>query len=91
MRDLANQLGLRVTIEDTWGGDIVTGGCQPSGRQQTGKPVFTASFMNDWVMDHVAGHQPRSKHGVGSAPDGLGLGIEVDVSCLGEPLFSAQN
>lgn len=91
MRDLANQLGLKVTIEDTWGGDIVTAAVSHLVASSPASVVFTASFMNDWVEDHVAGHQPRSQHGVGSAPEGPGLGIDVDVSCLGEPLFSTQH
>jgi L-alanine-DL-glutamate epimerase-like enolase superfamily enzyme len=31
---------------------------------------------------------PRSADGRGPVPDGPGLGIEVDVDALGEPLFS---
>jgi L-alanine-DL-glutamate epimerase-like enolase superfamily enzyme len=52
--------------------------------------LFTVSFMNDWTVEHVAGHQPRSAGGWGSAPTGPGLGVEVDVERLGEPLFAAQ-
>jgi cis-L-3-hydroxyproline dehydratase len=52
--------------------------------------LFTVSFMNDWTNEHVAGHQPRSEHGFGSAPTQPGLGIDVDVGALGEPLFVAE-
>jgi cis-L-3-hydroxyproline dehydratase len=90
MRDLAHQLGLSVTIEDTWGGDVVTAAVSHLVASSSPGVVFTASFMNDWVTDHIAGNQPRSHHGIGSAPDGPGLGIDVDVSCLGEPLFSTH-
>ena len=45
--------------------------------------------MNDWTVEHVAGHRPRSEGGFGAAPAGPGLGVEVDVEVLGEPLFSA--
>ena len=41
-----------------------------------------ASFMNDWTLEHVAGHQPRSANGRGSAPSGPGLGLTVDDSLL---------
>jgi L-alanine-DL-glutamate epimerase-like enolase superfamily enzyme len=44
--------------------------------------------MNDWTNEHVAGHRPRSVAGFGSAPAGPGLGIEVEHSRLGRPLFS---
>ncbi len=46
--------------------------------------------MNDWVNEHVAGYQPRSRAGRGSAPDGPGLGIEINLDRLGEPLFSVR-
>jgi L-alanine-DL-glutamate epimerase-like enolase superfamily enzyme len=52
--------------------------------------LFTVSFMNDWTNEHVAGHQPRSVDGFGSAPTAPGLGIDVDVDVLGAPLFSAS-
>ena len=45
--------------------------------------------MNDWTNEHIAGYEPRSSGGVGSAPSGAGLGVEVDLEALGAPLFSA--
>jgi L-alanine-DL-glutamate epimerase-like enolase superfamily enzyme len=48
------------------------------------------SFMNDWTNEHVAGYEPRSVNGVGSAPAGPGLGITVDESTLGVLLLSAR-
>lgn len=90
MRDLAHQLGLNVTIEDTWGGDVVTASVSHLVASSQADVVFTTSFMNDWVQDHIAGYQPRSHNGFGSAPEGVGLGIDVDVSLLGEPLFTAR-
>jgi cis-L-3-hydroxyproline dehydratase len=46
------------------------------------------SFMNDWTNEHVAGYEPRSSGGRGSAPTGPGLGVEVDLGRLGAPLWS---
>ncbi len=87
MRDLAEALGLSVTIEDTWGGDLVSAAVAHLAASTRAKHLFTVSFMNDWTNEHVAGHQPRSAGGRGAAPTGPGLGIEVDRSALGEPLF----
>jgi cis-L-3-hydroxyproline dehydratase len=36
----------------------------------------------------VAGYEPRSSGGRGSAPTGPGLGVEVDLGRLGAPLWS---
>jgi cis-L-3-hydroxyproline dehydratase len=92
MRDVAVELGLRLTIEDTWGGDIVTAAVAHLASGVPGDALCAVSFMNDWTNEHVAGHEPRSAGEVGPVPDGPGLGIEVDLSALGEPLatFSAQ-
>jgi L-alanine-DL-glutamate epimerase-like enolase superfamily enzyme len=90
MRDLAVELGLRVTIEDAWGGDLVTAAVSHLAASTPPVTLFTVSFMNDWTNEHIAGYEPRSEAGFGSAPVRPGLGIDVDVDALGEPLFSAS-
>jgi cis-L-3-hydroxyproline dehydratase len=89
MRDLAVALGLRVTVEDTWGGDLVTAAVSHLAASTPPDALFTVSFMNDWTNEHVGGHEPRSESGFGSAPDAPGLGIVVDTDALGGALFSA--
>lgn len=88
MRDMAQALGLQVTIEDTWGGDIVTATSAHLAASTEPGGLLSVSFMNDWTNEHVAGHRPRSENGYGCLPDGPGLGITVDDAMLGEPLFS---
>ena len=88
MRELAETLGIRLTIEDTWGGDLVTAAVSHLAASVRPEALFTVSFMNDWTNEHVAGYEPRSRDGVGAAPQGAGLGVEVDLEMLGEPLFS---
>ena len=88
VRDLAVALGLRVTIEDTWGGDLVSAAVSHLAASTTPENVITVSFMNDWTNEHIAGYQPRSENGFGSAPTGPGLGVEVDPDQLGPPLFT---
>jgi L-alanine-DL-glutamate epimerase-like enolase superfamily enzyme len=90
MRDLARDLGIQVTIEDTWGGDIVSATSAHLAASTHRESLLTVSFMNDWTNEHVAGYTPRSVNGVGSAPVGPGLGITVDESTLGSPLLTAQ-
>jgi L-alanine-DL-glutamate epimerase-like enolase superfamily enzyme len=88
MRDLAQDLGIQVTIEDTWGGDIVSATSAHLAASTRAESLLTVSFMNDWTNEHVAGYQPRSAHGVGAAPLGPGLGITVDDAALGLPLLT---
>jgi L-alanine-DL-glutamate epimerase-like enolase superfamily enzyme len=90
VRDIADALGLRLTLEDTWGGDLVTAAVSHLAASTRAEATLTVSFMNDWTNEHIAGYQPRSKDGVGFAPSGPGLGVEVDVSMLGKPLFAAK-
>lgn len=87
MRDLAQSLDVGLTIEDTWGGDVVTAAVSQLAASTLPRSLLTVSFFNDWTCEHVAGHQPRSVDGFGAAPTGPGLGIEVDVDALGAPLL----
>src|SRR5207302_10307405 len=90
IRDVADTLGLRVTIEDTWGGDVVTAAVSHLAASTRPETLFAVSFMNDWTNEHIAGYEPRSANGFGGAPSGPGLGIDVDVDVLGEPLFTVR-
>lgn len=82
LRDLAVSLGLRLTIEDSWGGDVTTAAVAHLAASTPPDQLLMASFMNDWTLDHVAGYEPRSRDGRGAAPTSPGLGIEVDVAVL---------
>ncbi|MGI9476385.1 MAG: mandelate racemase/muconate lactonizing enzyme family protein [Hyphomicrobiaceae bacterium] len=88
MRDLGQELGLQVTIEDTWGGDIVSATSAHLAASTKARALLSVSFMNDWTNEHIAGYQPRSRNGFGDVPTGPGLGIDIDMAQLGEPLFS---
>lgn len=90
MRDAAIELGLQLTIEDTWGGDLVTAAVSHLAAATPPGSLFAVSFMNDWTVEHIAGYQPRSRHGFGPVPERPGLGVEVDTDMLGDPLFSVR-
>ncbi len=88
IRDTAVELGLRLTIEDSWGGDLTSAAVSHLGASTPPAALFAVSFMNDWTDNHLAGYQPRSVEGVGSAPTTPGLGVTVEVDRLGAPLKS---
>jgi len=90
LRDAAVELGIRLTIEDSWGGDIVSAAVAHLAAAVPAEALFAVSFMNDWTLEHVAGYQPRSVGGRGPIPTGPGLGIDVDDTQLGAPLFTAR-
>lgn len=90
MRDLGQELGLQITVEDTWGGDIVSATSAHIAASTKPSALLSVSFMNDWTNEHVAGYQPRSSQGFGRVPTAPGLGIDVDVGMLSAPLFTAR-
>lgn len=90
LRDLAAALGLSVTVEDTWGGDVTTAAVSHLAASTPPGTLLNVSFMNDWTNEHVAGYRPRSRAGMGAVPDGPGLGIAVDLAALGRPLWQAR-
>jgi L-alanine-DL-glutamate epimerase-like enolase superfamily enzyme len=89
IRDAAVELGLTLTIEDSWGGDLVTAAVSHLAAGVPPAQLFAASYMNDWTVEHIAGYEPRSRGGRGPVPDGPGLGVQVDLDRLGAPLFTA--
>ena len=91
LRDLAQALNMMVTIEDTWGGDVAAAAVSHVAASTKPGALLTSSFFNDWTDGHVAGYHPRSVAGFGSAPDGPGLGITVNESVIGDPVFSVGN
>jgi L-alanine-DL-glutamate epimerase-like enolase superfamily enzyme len=90
IRDVAEALGVSLTIEDTWGGDLTTATVSHLAASVRPDALFTVSFMNDWTTEHIAGYQPRSRDGRGAPCPGPGLGVEVDAQALGQPLFVAR-
>ncbi len=88
LRDLGAGLGLNVSVEDSWGGDLTTAAVSHLAASTPSGTLGMVSFMNDWTNERLAGHQPRSVNGVGAAPRQPGLGIEIDEEKLGEPFAS---
>jgi L-alanine-DL-glutamate epimerase-like enolase superfamily enzyme len=89
IRDAAVDLGLKLTIEDSWGGDLVTAAVSQLAAATPPDALFAVSYMNDWTVEHIAGYQPRSHSGFGPLPAGPGLGVTIDTGALGAPLFTA--
>jgi len=90
LRDAAQDLNLSMCLEDTWGGDIISAAVSHLAAGTRRQNLLHASFFNDWTDGHVAGYAPRSINGRGAAPDGPGLGIQVDERLVGELVFSEE-
>jgi L-alanine-DL-glutamate epimerase-like enolase superfamily enzyme len=90
IRDLMQELDMMVSVEDAWGGDVVTAAVSHLAASTRPENFQNASFMNDWTDGHVAGYRPRSGNGRGSAPTARGLGITVRDDAL-EHLFTVTS
>lgn len=88
IRDVAEQLGLIVNIEDAWGGDLASAAVSHLAASTAPGTARLVSFTNDWVNEHIAGNEPRSRGGRGAAPLGPGIGVTVDDALLGPPFAS---
>jgi L-alanine-DL-glutamate epimerase-like enolase superfamily enzyme len=86
MRDLCVASGIPMTIEDTWGGDIVTATIAHLARSTPEKFCFTATDFNSYVTVSIADGAPRRVDGFMTASDAPGLGIEPKFEVLGEPV-----
>ena len=87
-RDLCQQWGLAVTIEDSGGGDIVSAAMAHLAASTRPGHLLNGSLINVNVNEHLAEGAPRAERGRGAVPTGPGLGIRVDERALGAPLFS---
>ncbi len=87
MRDLCVASGIPMTIEDTWGGDIVTATIAALARSTPEKFCFTATDFNSYGTIDIADGAPRRVNGTMTASDVPGLGIEPKFDILGEPVL----
>ena len=89
LRDVAVDLGLPVTVEDTGGSDIDTAAmAQLSLSTPEELRIHTVDF-NAWVAVGNATGMPSAVDGKLRAPEGPGLGVEVQLEALGEPFSVA--
>jgi L-alanine-DL-glutamate epimerase-like enolase superfamily enzyme len=89
-RDLCASLGVAMTIEDSWGGDITTAAIAHLAHSTPTDLLFTSTDFNSYVTVSTAENAPRRKHGRMSAPLTPGLGITPRMDVLGKPLVVVE-
>ncbi|HVX15548.1 MAG TPA: cis-3-hydroxy-L-proline dehydratase [Pirellulales bacterium] len=85
-RDLCVSLGIGMTIEDSWGGDIVTAAISHLAHSTPPEFLFTSTDFNSYVTVSMADGAPQRKHGRMSASIAPGLGITPRHDVLGKPV-----
>ena len=85
LRDICVTTGTPMTIEDTWGGDIVTATIAHLARSTPAEFCFSATDFNSYGTVEIAAGAPRRIDGFMTASDAPGLGITPHLDRLGEP------
>jgi L-alanine-DL-glutamate epimerase-like enolase superfamily enzyme len=86
-RDLCLSLGIAMTLEDSWGGDIVTAAIAHLAHSTPPEFRFTATDFNSYVTVSIAEGAPQRVHGRMAAGTRPGLGIMPRMDRLGKPVL----
>lgn len=85
-RDLCVSLGIAMTLEDSWGGDIVTAAISHLAQSTPTEFRFTSTDFNSYVTKSIADGAPQRVNGRMSASMQPGLGIQPQLDALGSPV-----
>lgn len=82
-RDLCAALGVAMTLEDSWGGDIVTASIAAIAHSTPPELLFTSTDFNSYVSVSIADGAPQRVNGRMAASREPGLGISPKLDVLG--------
>ena len=86
-RDICSELGIAMTIEDTWGGDIVTASIAHLAHTTDQRLLFTATDFNSYVTVDIASGAPKRENGRMKSSTNPGLGLEPYLEVLGDSIM----
>lgn len=89
IRDLCVSLGIAMTIEDTWGGDIVTAAIAHLAHSTPPSLLFSSTDFNSYVTVSIAEGAPQRDGGHLAAPQAPGLGIAPRMEILGRAVYES--
>ena len=90
VRDLCVSLGVAMTLEDSWGGDIVTAAIAHLAHSTPTELRFTATDFNSYVTVSIADGAPQRVHGRMAASREPGLGVRPRMDVLGKALVDVS-
>ena len=90
LRNLCESVGVVMTIEDSWGGDITTATIAHLAGSTRPEFLFTSTDFNSYIDLRVALDAPERNEGILAVPSKPGLGITVDEKTLGKPVISCH-
>ena len=89
-RDLCVSLGVAMTIEDSWGGDITTAAIAHLAHSTPTEFLFTATDFNSYVTVSTADGAPQRDNGRMAASTTPGLGVRPIMEALGAPVLQVS-
>src|ERR1700731_4194904 len=89
-RDLCVALGVAMTLEDSWGGDIVTAAIAHLAHSTPPEFLFTATDFNSYVTVAMADGAPQRVNGRMAAPTAPGLGVLPRAEVLDNPVLVVE-
>jgi L-alanine-DL-glutamate epimerase-like enolase superfamily enzyme len=90
LRDLCVSLGIAMTIEDSWGGDITTAAIAHLAHSTPPEFLFTTTDFNSYVTVSTADGAPRRANGRMSASTQPGLGTKPEMEVLRKPVLTIE-
>lgn len=82
-RDVCVSLGVAMTLEDSWGGDITTAAIAHLAHSTPPRFLFTTTDFNSYVTVSTADGAPQRKNGRMAASTEPGLGVRPKMDVLG--------
>ena len=89
-RDLCVSLGIAMTIEDSWGGDIITAAISHLAHSTPTELLFSSTDFNSYVTLSIADDAPQRNNGRLASSTQPGLGINPIMKSLGQVVFEAD-
>lgn len=86
IRDLCVSLNIPMTIEDSWGGDVITAAIAHLAHSTPEAMRFSATDFNSYVKVQNANGAPQRESGNMVASDEPGLGVSLNMDALGQPV-----
>lgn len=79
-----------MTIEDSWGGDIITAAIAHLAHSTPTEYLFTSTDFNSYVTQSIAKGAPQRVNGRMAASTAPGLGITPRFDVLGDPVWDCR-
>lgn len=87
-RDLCVSMGIAMTLEDSWGGDVATAAIAHLAHSTPTELLFTTTDFNSYVTVSTATGAPQRVNGRMAASTEPGLGITPRMDVLGPPVVT---